>query len=155
MLEPGDPAPPFTLEDQDGREVALEDFRGRPVVVYFYPKDGSPGCTAQACDVRDRWSEFERAGAAVLGISPDDTDAHGRFAAEHELPQVLLADPDHRVLEAYGAWGEKNLYGRVTVGVIRSAVLVGPDGRIARRWRRIGARQHAERVLAALADLAA
>lgn len=153
MLEPGQPAPDFTLPDQHGDDVSLSDFRGRPVAVYFYPRDNTPGCTTQACGIRDRWSEFEEAGAAVVGISPDDVDAHERFAAEHDLPHRLLADPDRQVLEPWGAWGTKNMYGRETVGVIRSTVLVDAEGRVARVWRRVQAARHADQVLAALAEL--
>lgn len=153
MLEPGDKAPLFTLTDQDGNTVALEDFAGTPVVLYFYPKDDTPGCTAQACDIRDRWGEFEQAGAAVLGISPDPVASHAAFASKYDLPHTLLADPDHAVMETYQAWGEKNMYGKVTVGPIRSTVLVGPDGRIVKRWKRVQAAKHAEQVLKALASL--
>ena len=153
MLEPGQQAPDFTLPDQDGCEVSLSDFRGSPVVVYFYPRDFTPGCTTQACGIRDQWREFEEAGAAVLGISPDDTDSHARFAAEHDLPHTLLADPDRTVMEPWGAWGTKNMYGRETVGVIRSTVLVDAEGTVAKVWKRAQAGNHAERVLRALADL--
>ncbi|MTV24465.1 thioredoxin-dependent thiol peroxidase [Nitriliruptoraceae bacterium ZYF776] len=152
-MEAGTPAPTFTLPDQDGREVSLEDLRGRPVVIYFYPKDDTPGCTTQACGIRDQWSQFEEAGAAVLGISPDDVDSHARFAAKHDLPHTLLADPDRRVLEAYGAWGEKVLYGKTTVGVIRSTFLVDRDGTVAKVWKRVQTKTHAERVLAAIEQL--
>lgn len=150
MLEPGDIAPSFTLPDQNGDQVSLEDFEGQPVVVYFYPKDGTPGCTTQACDVRDRWHEFQEAGAAVVGISPDTVEDHANFTARHDLPHTLLADPEHKVMEAYEAWGEKNMYGKVTVGPIRSTVLVGPDGRIVKRWKRVQAAKHAEQVLKAI-----
>ncbi len=150
----GEPAPDFTLPDADGNEVRLSDLRGRPVVVYFYPRDDTPGCTAQACTIRDEWSRFEEAGAAVLGISPDDVGTHDSFRAKHDLPQTLLADPDHGVMEAYGAYGEKVLYGKKVVGVIRSTVLVGPDGRIVKHWKRAQAKRNPERVLAELEKLA-
>jgi thioredoxin-dependent peroxiredoxin len=153
VLEPGQLAPDFTLPSQDGEEVSLSGLRGRPVVVYFYPKDGTPGCTTQACGIRDQWSEFEEAGAEVLGISPDDVDSHERFAAEHDLPHTLLADPEKRVMEPWGAWGTKKLYGRETIGVIRSTVLVDAEGRVAKVWRRVQAKKHADQVLEALADL--
>ena len=153
MLEPGDPAPQFTLPDQDGNKVALKDLRGKPVVVYFYPRDFTGGCTTQACDIRDRWSEFEEAGAVVLGISPDSVDSHEKFVAKHDLPHTLLADPDKKVLTKYGAWGEKTLYGKKSVGVIRSTTLVGPDGKVVKVWKRVQAKKHAEQVLAALAEL--
>ncbi|MDX1510464.1 MAG: thioredoxin-dependent thiol peroxidase [Nitriliruptorales bacterium] len=153
MLEPGDRAPQFTLPDQDGNKVALKDLRGKPVVIYFYPRDFTGGCTTQACDIRDRWSEFEAAGAIVLGISPDSVDSHEKFAAKHDLPHTLLADPDKKVLTKYGAWGEKTLYGKKSVGVIRSTTLVGPDGKVVKVWKRVQAKKHAEQVLAALAEL--
>jgi peroxiredoxin Q/BCP len=153
MLEPGDTAPTFTLPDQHGDDVSLADFAGQPVVLYFYPKDDTPGCTTQACDVRDRWAEFQEAGAAVLGVSPDTVASHQTFGAKYDLPHTLLADPDHEVMEAYGAWGEKNMYGKVSVGPIRSTVLIGPDGRIVKRWKRVQAAKHAEQVLKAIHTL--
>jgi peroxiredoxin Q/BCP len=153
-VEAGDPAPQFTLKDHGGNEVSLQDFRGRPVVLYFYPKDDSPGCTTQACDIRDRWGEFEDIGAVVVGVSPDGADTHRAFRDKYDLPQILLADPDHEVMERYGAWGEKVLYGKKSVGAIRSSVLVGPDGEVVKVWKRAQARSHAERVLRALQDMA-
>lgn len=153
MLEPGDRAPQFTLPDQDGNPVALKDLRGKPVVIYFYPKDFTGGCTTQACDIRDRWSEFEAAGAVVLGISPDSVGSHNKFVGTYDLPHTLLADPDKKVLNKYGAWGEKQNYGKTYMGVIRSTTLVGPTGRVARVWKRVQAKKHAEQVLAALAEL--
>ncbi len=153
MIEVGKAAPAFTLKDADGNKVALKDFRGQPVVVYFYPKDDTPGCTTQACDIRDQWAEFEAAGAAVLGISPDDQASHEKFRGKHDLPHTLLSDPDHKVMEKYDAYGEKVLYGKKTVGVKRSTVLVGPDGKVVKHWKRVQAKKHAEQVLKALADL--
>ena len=152
-IEVGDVAPAFTLRDQDGVERTLAELNDRPLLLAFYPKDGTPGCTTQACDIRDRWDEFEASGVRVIGVSPDDVATHAGFVAEHGLPQTLLADPDHTVLEAYGAWGEKVLYGRTSVGVIRSSVLIGADGRVLKVWRRAQARSHAERALAAIRDL--
>lgn len=153
MVEVGDVAPPFVLSDQDGAERSLAELNDRPVLLAFYPADGTPGCTTQACDIRDRWDEFEDLGVRVVGISPDDVATHAGFAAEHGLPQVLLADPEHIVLERYGAWGEKVLYGRTSIGVIRSSVLIGADGRVLKVWRRAQARSHAERALAACREL--
>ncbi|MBS3939739.1 MAG: thioredoxin-dependent thiol peroxidase [Actinobacteria bacterium] len=153
MLEAGQPAPDFTLPDQDGNPVSLSDFGGRPVVVYFYPKDDTPGCTTQACDIRDQWGEFEAAGAAVVGISPDSVESHAKFRGKHDLPHILLADPDRTVMEPWGAYGEKTLYGKKTVGVIRSTVLVDADGNVAKVWKRVQAKKHADQVLKALADL--
>jgi peroxiredoxin Q/BCP len=155
MLEPGDRAPQFTLPDQDGNRVALKDLKGKPVVIYFYPRDFTSGCTTQACDIRDRWAEFEAAGAVVLGISPDTVESHAKFAGKHDLPHTLLADPDRTVLNKYGAWGEKNMYGKKMVGVIRSTTLVGPDGKVIKVWKRVQAKKHADQVLAALSELAA
>ena len=153
MIEVGEPAPDFTLPDQDGEPVSLSDFAGSPVVVYFYPKDDTPGCTTQACGIRDHWQDLQDAGAVVLGISPDDPASHTRFREKHELPHTLLADPDHEVMDAYEAYGEKVLYGKRTVGAKRSTVLVGPDGRVAKHWRRVQAKKHAEQVLKALEAL--
>ena len=154
-LEVGDVAPAFTLRDQDGVERSLAELNDRPLLLAFYPADGTPGCTTQACDIRDRWAEFEELGVRVVGVSPDDVATHAGFAREHGLPQTLLADPDHTVLEAYGAWGEKVLYGRTSVGVIRSSVLIGADGRILKVWKRAQAKSHAERALAACRELLA
>ena len=150
MIEVGAPAPDFTLQDQDGEEVSLSDLRGRTVLLYFYPKDDTPGCTTQACDIRDRWAEFGERGIEVLGVSPDAVADHAAFRAKHDLPHTLLADPDHEVLESSGAWGEKNMYGKTTVGVIRSSVLIDADGTVVKHWKRVGAKKHAEQVLAFL-----
>ena len=153
MVEAGQPAPTFTLPNQDGEPVSLEELRGRPVVLYFYPKDDTPGCTTQACGIRDQWAEFEAAGAAVLGVSPDTVESHAAFAGKYDLPHTLLADPQREVLEAYGAYGEKVLYGKTTVGVIRSTVLIDADGDVAKVWKRVQTKTHADQVLKALAEL--
>ncbi len=129
-LRPGDPAPDFTLTDDTGAPVSLSDFRGRRVVVYFYPAAGTPGCTTQACDFRDNLTDFEHAGVTVLGVSPDSAAALARFRREQQLTFALLSDPDYAVLSAYGAYGEKKLYGKTVVGVIRSTVVVGADGHV-------------------------
>jgi len=152
-LEVGDIAPAFVLRDQDGVTRSLSELNDRPLLLSFYPADGTPGCTTQACDVRDRWDEFEELDVRVVGVSPDDVATHAGFAREHGLPQTLLADPKHTVLEAYGAWGEKVLYGRTSIGVIRSSVLIGTDGRVLKVWRRVQARTHAERALVACREL--
>jgi peroxiredoxin Q/BCP len=154
-LEVGDIAPAFALPDQDGVERTLAELNDRPLLLAFYPADGTPGCTTQACDIRDRWDEFEELGVRVVGISPDDVVTHAGFVREHGLPQTLLADPDRVALEAYGAWGEKVLYGRTSVGVIRSSVLIGTDGRVLKVWRRAQAKSHAERALKACRELLA
>ncbi len=153
MLEVSDTAPDFTLPDQDGTEVTLSELTGSPVLVYFYPRDDTSGCTTQACGIRDQWSEFEEAGAVVLGISPDPVDSHASFATKHDLPHRLLADPDRVAIEAYGAWGLKKMYGREYEGVIRSSVLVGPDGRIAAVWPKVQPKAHADTVLRAIRAL--
>ncbi len=153
MLEVGTAAPDFTLPDQDGTEVQLSALRGQPVLVYFYPRDDTSGCTTQACGIRDQWREFEEAGAAVLGISPDPVDSHARFAAKHDLPHRLLADPDTEVIRSYGAWGRKSMYGKEYEGVIRSSVLVDAEGSVAAVWPKVQPQRHADAVLTAIAQL--
>jgi thioredoxin-dependent peroxiredoxin len=153
MLEVGDTAPDFTLPDQDGTEVTLSALAGTPVLVYFYPKDDTSGCTTQACGIRDQWAEFEEAGAVVLGISPDPVDSHARFAAKHDLPHRLLADPERVAIGAYGAWGVKSMYGREYEGVLRSSVLVDPAGTVAAVWPKVQPKKHADQVLAAIRAL--
>jgi thioredoxin-dependent peroxiredoxin len=153
MPDVGDPAPTFTLPSSEGGTVDLESLRGRPVVLYFYPKDDTPGCTRQACAIRDAWDEFARAGAVVLGVSPDSVDSHARFRDKHRLPFPLLADDDHRVAEAYGAWGEKTRYGKTSVGLIRSSFVIDADGRLAAVKRNVNADRHREWALAELARL--
>ncbi|MGC9335820.1 MAG: thioredoxin-dependent thiol peroxidase [Anaerolineae bacterium] len=131
MLEIGDKAPEFTLTADDGREISLSDFRGRRVVLYFYPKAGTSGCTKQACAVRDIYGKIEAENAVVVGISPDEPQALVEFRQEYELPFALLSDPDHAVAEAYGAWGEKKAFGRTYEGIIRSHFAIDEEGRIA------------------------
>lgn len=145
-LEIGQKAPNFQLPDQDGVEVSLAALRGRWVVLYFYPKDDTPGCTTEACEFTEGIEAFRELDAEVLGCSPDSPDDHRKFIAKHDLEVRLLSDPDHQVMEAYGAWGEKNMYGKVTVGVIRSTLIIDPDGRIAHHWKRAAAKGHAEKV---------
>ena len=153
MLEPGDTPPPFNLTDADGREVSLRDFKGRHVILYFYPEDDTPGCTKEACGFRDAWDDLEALGVAVLGVSADDAASHRRFASKYRLPFTLLSDPDRKVMRAYGAYGEKMMYGRKVVGVIRSTVWIGPDGRVRRHWPRVAnAGEHPAKVLAALRE---
>jgi peroxiredoxin Q/BCP len=152
-MEQGDVAPDFTLRDAGGQNVSLSDFRGRDVILYFYPKDDTPGCTKEACGFRDAWSDLQERGTVVLGVSGDDAASHERFATKYRLPFTLLSDPDHRVMGQYGAYGEKTLYGKKTVGVIRSTVWIGPDGRVRRHWVRVSdAADHPAKVLAALRD---
>jgi len=155
-IEVGKPAPDFTLPDADGADVSLSGFRGQHVIVYFYPRDETPGCTKEACAFRDLWSEIQDQDAVVLGVSPDGGTSHRRFAKKHHLPFTLLSDPDKEVMEPWGAWGEKKMYGRTTTGVIRSTVWVGPDGEVKKHWRRVGrAADHPAKVLALLKKAAA
>jgi peroxiredoxin Q/BCP len=151
MVEEGKPAPPFTLENDGGQEVSLDSLRGRYVVLYFYPKDDSPGCTRQACGIRDAWGEFERSGAVVLGISPDSARSHAKFREKYGLPFTLLADEDHAMAERYGVWVEKKFAGRSYMGVERSTFVIDPDGNVAKVMRRVKPNEHADQVLAALA----
>lgn len=146
----GRKAPPFTLEDQDGARVSLRDFAGRWVVLYFYPKDDTPGCTTEACDFRDGHADFEAAGATVLGVSPDPAKRHLGFIAKHGLPFRLLVDDTHAVAEKYGAWGEKTLYGKKYEGLIRSTFLIGPDGVLLKAWRKVKVAGHVDEVRRAL-----
>jgi thioredoxin-dependent peroxiredoxin len=154
MVEEGSPAPDFELQSDTGETVRLSALRGKPVVLYFYPKDHTSGCTTQACGIRDAWSEFERAGAAVLGVSPDDVASHESFRADYELPFTLLADTDHKVAEAYGVWIEKSRYGRTYMGIARSTFVIGPDGTVEKVMRDVKPATHADDVLAVLATAA-
>lgn len=147
-IEAGETAPAFTLNDQDGNPVALKDFRGRTVVIFFYPKDNTPGCTKEACGFRDNIRQFDALDTVILGVSPDAADSHVRFIDKFRLPFTLLSDPDRKVMEQYGAWGEKVLYGVKRVGVIRSTTIVGPDGKVLKHWKRVPkAADHPNKVL--------
>jgi peroxiredoxin Q/BCP len=149
-VEEGQRAPEFTLSDDHGNEVTLAGLRGRPVVLYFYPKDDTPGCTKEACAFRDRRPELAQRGAAVVGVSPDDVASHAAFRDKYSLDFPLLADPDHRVAEAYGAWGEKTSYGRTSVGIRRSTFLIDAEGMVRKVWRKVDVAEHDRQVLAAL-----
>jgi len=150
-IEEGKAAPAFTLAGPGGKKVALADFKGKHVILYFYPKDDTPGCTKEACGFRDAWSEIQDLGAVVLGVSADSTESHAKFAAKYKLKFPLLSDPDRKVMTKYGAWGEKMMYGKKTVGVIRSTVWIGPDGKVKKHWARVPkAEAHPEKVLEAL-----
>jgi peroxiredoxin Q/BCP len=155
MIETGQRAPDFTLPDQDGHEVALSDFRGRPVVLYFYPKADTPGCTTQACGVRDHLPAYENAGAVVLGVSPDPVAAVKKFHDKQSLNFTLLADADHAVCELYGVWGEKNMYGRTYMGAQRSTFVIAPDGTVSTVIPKVSPKTHDEVVLKALDELGA
>ena len=150
LVEEGKPAPDFTLPSDSGEEVTLSSLRGAPVVLYFYPKDDTPGCTAQACGIRDSWGEFGERGAVVLGVSPDGETSHVKFKRKYGLPFTLLADEDHTVSEAYGVWVEKSMAGRTYMGVERSTFVIDADGDVARVMRRVKPDTHADDVLAAL-----
>ena len=150
-IEEGKKAPAFTLADADGNKVALKDFAGTDVILYFYPRDDTPGCTKEACGFRDLWKDIQKQGAVVLGVSPDGAAAHEKFIAKYKLPFTLLSDPDKKVMEKYGAFGEKMMYGKKTQGVIRSTVWIGPDGKVKKHWARVAkAADHPAKVLEAL-----
>ena len=151
MLRDGDPAPDFTLTSDRGEAVTLSSLRGKPVVLYFYPKDDTPGCTTQACGIRDAYGEFERAGAIVLGVSPDDESSHVEFRNKYELPFTLLADEHHAVAEQYGVWGEKKYMGKSYMGINRSTFVIDADGNVKKAMRNVKPATHADDVLAALA----
>ena len=147
----GRKAPSFTLPDADGRSVSLGDFKGQDVVVYFYPRDDTPGCTKEACGFRDHWKELQKAGVVVLGVSADSGESHKKFAAKYRLPFTLLTDRDRKVMTAWGAYGDKMMYGKKTKGVIRSTVWVGPDGTVRKHWARVAdAAKHPAAVLEAM-----
>jgi peroxiredoxin Q/BCP len=151
----GRKAPAFSLLDQEGRKVTLTDFLEQWVVVYFYPKDDTPGCTTEACEFTTQWGEFEKLQAAVLGVSPDSPQSHKKFIDKHGLKITLLSDPDHKVLEAYDAWGEKSMYGKKYEGVLRSTFLIDPAGKVAFHWPKVSPAGHAAEVAAKLAELQA
>jgi peroxiredoxin Q/BCP len=153
MLEPGDKAPAFTLPDQDGNDVSLSDLKGETVVLYFYPRADTPGCTTQACGVRDRSDEYADAGARVIGVSPDEPGALKKFAGKYDLGFTLLGDPDHVVADAYGAWGEKSMYGKKYMGMLRSTFIIDADGKIARVFPKVQPKKHDGLILKALAEL--
>jgi len=152
VIEEGMPAPDFTLTSDAGESVTLSELRGKPVVLYFYPKDDTPGCTTQACGIRDAYAEFERAGAIVLGVSPDDEASHVKFRKKYHLPFALLADKDHQVAELYGVWGEKKYMGRSYLGVFRSTFVIAEDGTVKRVIHDVKPAGHADDVLAILAS---
>ena len=147
----GQPAPAFSLKDQDGKAVALADFKGKYVVLYFYPKDDTPGCTKESCGFRDSWKEIRKLGAVVLGVSADGAESHKAFIAKYTLNFPLLSDADRKVMTAYGAYGKKMMYGKEVVGVIRSTAWIGPNGHVVKHWQRVPeAAAHPAKVLEAL-----
>jgi thioredoxin-dependent peroxiredoxin len=150
MIDVGQPAPPFSAQADDGRTVTLESLRGRYVVLYFYPKDDTPGCTTEACELRDAFPSFDASSATILGVSPDSVASHAKFKKKYSLPFTLLADTDRAIADAYGVWKKKALYGRTFLGIERSTFLIDPAGRIAHIWRKVKARGHAAQVAAAL-----
>jgi thioredoxin-dependent peroxiredoxin len=154
MVAAGDAAPEFTLPDQDGNEVSLAGLEGETVVLYFYPRADTPGCTTQACGVRDRRAEYKKAGARVIGVSPDTVEAVAKFAGKFDLDFTLLADADHAVAERYGTWVEKSMYGKKYMGVQRATFIIGPKGKIAKAFPKVSPKTHDDVVLGALAELA-
>jgi peroxiredoxin Q/BCP len=150
VIAEGSPAPDFTLTSDSGDEVTLSELRGRPVVLYFYPRDDTPGCTAQACGIRDAWGDFEQRGAIVLGVSPDAESSHVKFKEKYGLPFTLLADPDHAVAEDYGVWVERTNYGKTYMGIERSTFVIDADGTVAKVMRRVKPDTHTAQVLDAL-----
>ena len=155
MVVEGELAPDFTVTSDAGEPVTLSSFRGRPVVLYFYPKDDTPGCTAQACGIRDAYGEFERAGAVVLGVSPDSVGKHVKFKTKYGLPFTLLADPEHELAERYGVWGEKKYMGRSYMGINRTTFVIGTDGTVVKVLENVKPATHADDVLAALGAVTA
>ena len=153
MIEAGQAAPDFTLFDQNGQEVTLSRFRGKPVVLYFYPKDATPGCTTEACAFRDARADFERAGAEVIGVSPDGVKSHQKFAAKYELPFTLAADVDKKVCELYGVWQEKTMYGKKSMGVVRSTFVIDAEGIVRHVFPKVKVEGHSNAVLEALNKL--
>jgi peroxiredoxin Q/BCP len=150
-VKEGKKAPAFTLSDAQGKSVSLDDFAGRNVVLYFYPKDDTPGCTKEACGFRDHWKDIQKSGTVVLGVSADSGESHQKFATKYKLPFTLLSDPDRKVMKTYGAYGEKMMYGKKTTGTIRSTVWIGPDGIVRKHWSRVAdAAKHPDQVLEAL-----
>jgi peroxiredoxin Q/BCP len=150
MVSEGKKAPAFSAKDQSGATVKLADFKGKYVVLYFYPKDNTPGCTVEACEFRDEYKVLQKKDAVVLGVSPDGAKSHEKFIAKFSLPFPLLVDEEHTLAGAYGAWGEKSLYGRKFMGLIRSTALIGPDGTVVKHWPKVKAKGHAAEVIAAI-----
>jgi peroxiredoxin Q/BCP len=149
-LKEGDPAPGFTVSTNGGGKVSLSDFKGQPVILYFYPKDDTPGCTKEACAFRDHWKDFKKKGAVVLGVSVDSVKSHDKFVEKFKLPFTLLADEDKKIVNDYGVWGQKTFMGRKYDGVHRVTFLIGEDGKIRKIWPKVKPEEHAEEVLASI-----
>ena len=154
-IEEGKKAPLFSLLNESGSTIKLGDLLGKWVVLYFYPRDDTPGCTIEACDFTDNLKQFEKLSTIIYGCSPDTPDSHQKFIRKHKLKIKLLSDPSHKTMEKYGAWGEKNMYGKISQGVIRSTVLIDPKGKIAKHWKRVKAKGHAQQVQKTLAGIKA
>ncbi|WP_417744119.1 thioredoxin-dependent thiol peroxidase [Rosistilla oblonga] len=152
-IEAGQKAPAFNLASDEGGKIRLSSLKGSPVVLYFYPKDDTPGCTKEACAFRDRSEEIKALGATVLGVSPDDTESHAKFRSKYELNFPLLADPDHKIAEAYGAWREKNMYGKKSMGIQRSTFVIDAEGKVAKVWKRVKVDGHDQHVIDAIKAL--
>ena len=153
IISAGEPAPEFTLADAEGQMHSLSDYRGKPVVLYFYPKDDTPGCTKEACGFRDDYSAYEQAGVEILGVSPDTSESHAKFKTKYELPFTLLADPAHDVLKLYGVWGLKKSFGREYEGVFRTTFLIGEDGKLKKVFKKVKPAAHSAEILAALDEI--
>ena len=147
MLNVGDKAPEFSLKDQDGKTHKLSQYKGKKVIVYFYPRDDTPGCTIEACSFRDSFSDFKKKGAIILGISADDEKSHKKFAQKYQLPFTLLSDPGHEVLEKYGAWTKKSMYGKIFMGIQRITYLIDEKGKIIKAFPKVKPNEHAEEIL--------
>lgn len=150
-LNIGDKAPDFSAKDQNGKTVSLKDFKGKKVVLYFYPKDFTPGCTTEACNLRDNYTDLKDAGMEVIGVSPDDEESHKKFVEKHELPFILLADPDKKIIDKYGVWGEKNMYGKKSMGIFRTTFLIDEKGVIYKIFKKPKTAVHSEEILKASA----
>ena len=153
MVKVGETAPSFCARDTHGKEHCLEDYKGKWVVLYFYPKDSTPGCTIEAVDFTVRKAEFRAMGAEVIGVSGDSEKSHQKFTDKHDLDITLLSDPDRKIMQPYGAWSEKSMYGKTFLGIVRSTVLIDPEGRVAHHWPKVSAKGHADEVKEKLAEL--
>ena len=150
-IDEGKKAPDFTLADQNEKQVSLSGLKGKDVIVYFYPKDDTPGCTKEACGIRDFWKDLQKTGAVILGVSPDSAAAHQKFIAKYKLLHTLLSDPEKKMMKEWGAYGEKMMYGKKVIGIIRSTVWIGPDGVVKKHWKRVAdAAKHPAQILEAL-----